>query len=99
MLCWGSSRWGVRRLLSHVASLPRDSAYVRELQGDSAFWDEQVELTAQVLDAVKANTFYLLKVNGNEPPTPVLTPRPGAKAVEPASMSLADFNAMMMIGD
>lgn len=94
MLCWGDSRWGVRRLLTHIAALPRDSAYVRHLSGDSAYWDEQVEMTAKVLDAVRRNTYYLLRVNGNNLDEPEPIARPG-KSAEPETVSLAQFNAFL----
>jgi hypothetical protein len=91
MLCWGSPRWGVRRLLAHIEHLPRDSAYVRELQGPMAYWDEQVELTAQVLDEVRLNTYYYLGAHGAKPDKPKFTKRPTSA---PAVLgTLADFNA------
>ena len=94
MCCWGPSRWGVRRLLSHITHLPRDSAYVRELQGERAYWDESVELLAQTVDAIRLNSYYLLSVNGNKPDAPQQTLRPGAQAV-PERGSLADFAALI----
>lgn len=96
MLCWGSARWGARRLLSHVAALPRDSAYVLELQGPSAYWDERVELAAQLVDAIRIQSFYLLKINGNDPQEPTPIPRPGAATARAGS--LADFNAFLIGG-
>ncbi len=93
MLCWGPSRWGVRRLLAHVKHLPRDSAYVRELQGPGAYWDEQVELLAQIVDAVRVNSYYLLRVNGGDPDEPQPTRRPMVGPV--VSVGLADFDALI----
>lgn len=89
-LCWGENRWGVRRLLTHIKNLPRDSAYVRHLSGEAAYWDEHVEMTAKVLDAISWTNYYLLRVNGNEldPPTP--TARPG-ESREPETVSLTEF--------
>lgn len=90
MACWGAQRWGVRRLLTHISHLPRDSAYVRHLSGEGAYWDEQVELTAQVVDAIERTNYYLLKVNGNQVDAPNAVPRPG-HAVNPPTVSLGDF--------
>jgi hypothetical protein len=98
MACWGPSPWGVRRLLSHVNNLPRDSAYSRALRGARAFWDEQVELTAQLIDAVNVQSYYLLKVNGQDSarqPEPVT--RPGVENKTPVS-SLSDFAAWIKNG-
>jgi len=89
--CWGDSRWGVRRLLSHINHLPRDSAYVRSLSGPVAYWDENAELTASTLDAVNRLTYYFLKVNGNDPDAPERFPRPGEHKA-PETVALSDFN-------
>jgi len=70
---------------------------VRELQGERAYWDEQVELTAQAVDAIRLNSYYLLSANGAKPDAPKPTPRPGAAALahtEPQG-SLADFAALI----
>jgi hypothetical protein len=77
--------------LEHIKHLPRDSAYVRSLQGEHAYWDEAESLLAEVLDAVERQTYYLLAVNGNEAPIPTPFPRPGAKPAEPQTVSLSDF--------
>ena len=90
-LCWGKNPWGVRRLLTHIAHLPRDSAFVRSLSGASAYWDEQVELQAQTVDAIDRLAYYLLKVNGNDPPEPSIMQRPGVSS-EPQAVSLSEFN-------
>lgn len=97
MLCWGSPRWGVRRLLGHVANLPRDAAFSRALRGEHAYWDEQVELTAQLVDAMRANSYYLLRVNGNDATEPTPVPRPGESG-QPEAGTLADFNALLSEG-
>ncbi|MET4780807.1 hypothetical protein [Glaciihabitans sp. UYNi722] len=94
-LCWGENRWGVRRLLSHIKGLPRDSAFVRALSGVSAYWDENAELLAQIFDAMERQTYYLLKVNGNDPSEPVPLQRPGQKIVEPETVSLAEFSGFL----
>lgn len=67
---------------------------MRHLSGAHAFWDEQVEMLANVVDAIERTNYYLLKVNGNElqPPEPVR--RPGV-ASEPDSVSLAQFNQFL----
>ena len=53
-----------------------------------------MELLAQTVDAIRANSYYLLKVNGNDPDAPDRIPRPGSR--EPVAMgSLADFNALI----
>lgn len=89
-LCWGESRWGVRRLLIHVGNLPRDSAYIRHLSGEHAYWDQQVELTANVLDAIERLTYYTLRINGTELDQPKPFPRPGV-STEPETVSLAQL--------
>lgn len=88
--CWGEKWWGVRRLMAHISHLPRESAYVRHLSGDYAYWDEQVEMTAKVLDAVQHLTYYTLRVNGSEPEWPGHLPRPG-QSFEPETVSLAQL--------
>ena len=70
--------------------MPRDSAYVRSLSGEAAYWDESVEVTASVFDAVERLTYYLLRINGNDPDAPARFPRPGD--AEPPTVSLTDFN-------
>lgn len=70
--------------------MPRDSAFARTLRGDRAYWDENTELIASLIDAVERQTFYLLKVNGNDPPQPTPVPRPGESG-EPVTVSLTDF--------
>lgn len=84
----------MRRLLAHINHLPRDSAYVRTLSGDAAYWDEAVELQAQTVDALDRLSYYLLKVNGNDPDEPVSMPRPGV-STEPSTVSLSEFNTFM----
>lgn len=79
----------------HVKGLPRDSALSRTMRGESAYWDEGVELSAQTLDAIKEQSYYLLKVNGNDPAPPVPTWRPGAPGAVVETGSLADFNALI----
>ena len=64
------------------------------MRGDAAYWDESVELLAQAVDAIRANSYYLLAVNGNKPDEPLPTPRPGAPT-DVATGSLADFNALI----
>jgi hypothetical protein len=82
-------------LLTHVKHLPRDSAFARSQAGDFAYWDEQVELTAQVVDSTNRLAYYLLKVNGSDPAEPVDIQRPGATVVAPEAASLADFGAFL----
>jgi len=56
-----------------------------------AYWDEQVELLAQAVDAIRWNSYYLLKVNRNDPTPPEPTKRPSSAPAELGT--LADFNA------
>ena len=93
-LCWGDSRWGVRRILTHINNLPRDSAYVRHLSGAAAYWDEHVELQAQTVDSLERLTYYLLAVNGNTPPKPQPLPRPG-ESREPETVPLAELGNLL----
>lgn len=61
--------------------------------GDRAYWDEHVEMTANVVDAIREQTYVLVKVNGGDVRMPDPLPRPGD---EPAPMgSLTDFNALI----
>ena len=92
--CWGAEPWGVRRLLAHVGHLPRDSAYVRSLSGEAAYWDERVELQAQTVDALERVAYYLLKVNGNDAAEPATVPRPGV-STGPRTISLSEFNSFL----
>lgn len=96
-LCWGENPWGVRRLLTHIGHLPRDSAYVRSLSGVAAYWDERVELQAQTVDALERLNYYLLKVNGNNPAEPATVPRPGDdhQQAVPRTVSLSEFNNIL----
>jgi hypothetical protein len=99
MLCWGSSPWGVRRLLAHINHLPRDSAFSRALRGDQAYWDEQVELTAQLIDAVNINSYYLLRVNGSTTAAvPQPTKRPASAQTDVPVSSLSEFAAFIQRG-
>lgn len=67
------------------------------MQGDSAYWDEPVELLAQTIDALHEQTFALLTAWGSTPRRPDPVPRPGAR--EPvATGTLSDFNALVMEG-
>ena len=64
---------------------------MRALDGAAAYWDENAELLASLLDAVERQTFYLLKVNGNDPPVPEPLRRPGKFRAEPKTVTLADW--------
>lgn len=64
------------------------------MSGDAAYWDEHVEMTAKVYDAVERNNYYLLKVNGNDPDAPEPFPRPGVSA-DPETISLTAFNDLI----
>ncbi len=79
----------------HIKHLPRESAYVRSLQGDAAYWDEPVELLAQAVDAIREQSYYLLRVNGNDAEPHTTVKRPGRAQAEQPSGSLADFNALI----
>ena len=95
-LCWGVTPWGVRRLLTHVSNLPRDSAFARSVRGEHAYWDETPELLAQLIDAVERQSFYFRKANfadAGEPPTVV--PRPGVKPAEPETVSLTQLKTIL----
>jgi hypothetical protein len=67
---------------------------VRSLSGVNAYWDEQVELQAQTVDALERLNYYLLKVNGNDPSEPETVPRPGVSN-EPRTVSLSEFNNIL----
>lgn len=92
--CWGRRRWTVRRLLTHIAGLPPESAYRRELRGDRADWSQDTEILASIVDALGTLSHYYLAVNSEDSPDqPARFPRPGEleRAYEPPTVSLADF--------
>jgi hypothetical protein len=81
--------------LVHIDGLPRDSAYVRAVLGDRAYWDQQSELLASVVDEVRELTYYTLAINSSESVArPERFPRPGQTREEPVpepGVSLAAF--------
>ena len=83
-------------MLAHVKNLPRDSAYVRSLQGERAYWDETTEVTATAVDAIRDLTRVTLLVSGNKADALVPYPRPGAIAPAPVeAVSLSVFGDLM----
>lgn len=100
MLCWGPSPWGVRRLWTHIAGLPRDSAYSRRLRGEQAYWDEQVELTAQLVDAVNTNSYILRRAHfEGTPEKPEPIQRPGVAESELPVAPLSELDAWLKRGE
>jgi hypothetical protein len=51
-------------------------------------------MTAKVLDAIERNTYYLLRVNGQEVEVPESFPRPGWPFTD-RTVSLGDFVASL----
>lgn len=89
-LCWGDSRWSVRKILNHINQLPADSAFFRSLNGEKASWNYESELLATLIDVVRWHNFYFLKVNGADPKEPEPLLRPGEKR-EPDLVSIAEL--------
>ena len=92
-LCWGVAPWGCRRLRSHIATLPPDSATVRKRMGTPMGWDNTTEQTASVVDSLQM--LIRLYVNANSDASdssPVArVPRPYEAPVVPESISLGAF--------
>jgi hypothetical protein len=90
-LCWGESRWGVRRLLAHIQHLPRDSATRRSLRGPEADWDQTAELLAGAIDVIRAQTVSLVRTWGGEMDDPIPLTRPGQEPAQPTTVSLSEW--------
>ncbi len=98
MACWGPTPWSARRLLNHIRQLPPDSAYQRSVRGERADWDQQAELLATVVDRLGALSYYLLRVNGNDPREPDPFPRPGHVTPEIPTVSLKALASFLKEG-
>ena len=73
---WGESPLGVRRLLSLMKGLPKDSALQRAAGND---WTQEDELLASIVDVLNVSNHLFLKANtkaGTTIPEPGYYPRP-----------------------
>jgi len=97
MLCWGpdGSRWGVRRLLTHINNLPLDSATARKQQGVRAGWDQTAEINAGILDELRKLNYYFVAANGGSPEKPEFFPRPGEQQ-EPETVPLSALGSLLI---
>ncbi|MFD7918931.1 hypothetical protein ACFV3R_06895 [Streptomyces sp. NPDC059740] len=81
LLDWHRGRLTTRRLAVLVKHLPRDSATLRETDGEAVEWGVSDYLLAAVVDHLAAANWMFSVVNGDgesEPPEqPVPVPRPG----------------------
>lgn len=91
-LCWGESRWSVRRLFTHVTRLPRESALVRANLTPENEWETTHELLAGLIDVVRTGNANLMRAWGADVEFPEPLPRPGQK---PKTVSLAEFAATL----
>jgi hypothetical protein len=94
-----------RRLRVLIKHLPRDSALVGELHGDTAEWGLAEHLLAGAVDELAVGNWLFVAANSDEnadvPPRPRPVPRPGVDAQEPESASpaqLAAFFGMPAVG-
>ncbi|MET8947524.1 hypothetical protein ABZX30_29265 [Streptomyces sp. NPDC004542] len=82
LLDWHRGRLTSRRLAVLVRHLPRDSALLREVQGEAAEWSLTDHLLAAVVDQLAQANWMFATVNQDEdaesldPPEPL--PRPGS---------------------
>ncbi|MGP2441683.1 hypothetical protein [Streptomyces sp. JW3] len=82
LLDWHRGRLSSRRLAILIKHLPRDSATIRETDGEAADWSVTDYLLAAAVDHLAAANWMFSVVNGDgesdqpEPPVPV--PRPGS---------------------
>lgn len=61
------------------------------MSGPFAYWNESVNVLADVYDAISLNTHVLLKVNGNTPDDLVPYPRPSSGPEEVEELSMAEL--------
>ncbi|MDQ0794578.1 hypothetical protein [Streptomyces sp. B1I3] len=81
LLDWHRGELSSRRLAILIKHLPRDSATIRDTDGDAAEWGVTDYLLAAVVDHLAAANWMFSVVNGDgesDPPEqPVPVPRPG----------------------
>ncbi|MFE2374857.1 hypothetical protein [Streptomyces sp. NPDC059398] len=84
LLDWHRGRLSSRRLSILIKHLPRDSATIRDTDGETADWAVTDYLLAAVVDHLAAANWMFSVVNGDgesDPPEqPVPVPRPGDRA-------------------
>lgn len=87
LLDWHRGGLTSRRLSVLVRHLPRESAFVREREGEAAEWSLTDHLLAAVVDHLAIGNWMFAAVNRDEneaaPPPPDPVPRPGADAPKP----------------
>jgi len=97
-LCWGpssdGSRWGCRRLLTHIRSLPPEAALIRSQIGAPLGWDNQTEMGAQTVDLLHALIRLTQAAHMENPPRGDLprVPRPYEVEPEAPTQSLSDLS-------
>ncbi|MEV8307134.1 hypothetical protein AB0P36_07130 [Streptomyces flavidovirens] len=90
LLDWHRGRLSSRRLSVLVKHLPRDSAVVRDLHGESAEWSVTDYLLATAVDQLAESNWMFATVNQAEDaepveyPTPVRRPGPGTTEIPTA---------------
>ncbi len=86
LLDWHRGRLSSRRLSVLVKHLPRDSAVVRDLHGESAEWSVTDYLLATAVDQLAESNWMFATVNQDEDAEPLEYPvpvsRPGADGSE-----------------
>ncbi|MDP5314045.1 hypothetical protein P8A21_23825 [Streptomyces poriferorum] len=84
LLDWHRGGLSSRRLALLIKHLPRDSATIRDTDGEAADWTVTDYLLAAVVDHLAAANWMFSVVNGDEesdpPDQPVPVPRPGDPA-------------------
>ena len=80
----GTRRLTWRRLTVLLNHLPRESAYVQAVVGDTARWGDTEHLLAGLIDVVQVGNYYTQVLASNRqfkeaPKPPPVFPRPGDK--------------------
>ncbi|MFI6638172.1 hypothetical protein [Streptomyces sp. NPDC050504] len=87
LLDWHRGALTSRRLSVLVRHLPRESAFVREREGEAAQWSLTDHLLAATVDHLAIANWMFASVNRDEdepaPPAPDPVPRPGVEATGP----------------
>lgn len=94
LLDWHRDRLTSRRLAVLVRHLPRDSAVIREVDGEAAEWSVTDHLLAAAVDHLAAANWMYASVNTAEdadpPEAPTPVPRPGPPPVQPQDPAPAE---------
>ncbi|MDJ0465193.1 hypothetical protein [Streptomyces sp. H27-C3] len=79
LLDWHRGRLSSRRLAVLVKHMPRDSAVVRDLHGESAEWSVTDYLLATTVDQLAESNWMFATVNQDEEAEPLEYPVPVAR--------------------